>query len=230
MVNLRKLSLVLTILGCFGVGSTAAIAVKCSKKADQTDDKKEKAKAYIPAVVSGVVTMGCIAGSHCVSRKEILALTATCGYFAAKNARIEEEVEKKISPEELEEMKKRIAKEKLERDIEIEESGYGKVHFVEYFLGREFWCSLERVEWAEQELNKRFHNGEYVCMNDFYKLLGIHGSQAGYWFGWPATKDFCDLDLETPIPFENILGEDEYGNLMYMIDIRTKPVNYWMEV
>lgn len=237
----NKWALGLTIAGVAGVGLTSWLSVKCSKKAEQETETKKKVLAYAPAIASGVITCGSIIASHRISAKEIVALTATCGYLAAYRDRIEDKVRDRFGGTALNEIRQETAielsKEKKFPQIEehhkrvsIEDSGHGNVHFVEYYLGREFYSSLEAVEKAEKELNYRFHNGQSVCMNDFYELLGIRKSRAGWEFGWPANDDYMDYNLETPIQFENILGEDEDGSLLYMIDIRTSPLDCWMEV
>jgi len=235
----NKWSLVLSLLGVAGVGVTSWLSVRCSKKAEKETEKKKKIIAYVPAIASGIITSGSILLSHHISRKEIVALTATCGYLAANRDKIEQKVREEFGEEKLKEFKKEVTEDiskerqqedKFYQDVTIEDSGYGHVHFVEYYLGREFYCSYERVEWAEKELNRRFHNGEYVCMNDFYELVNIRKTKAGWEFGWPASKDFYDYDIDTPIIFDNILGEDEYGEELWMIDIRTSPMDCWMEV
>ena len=237
----NKWTLGLTIVGVAGVGLTSYLSVKCSKKADQETETKRKVLAYVPAIASGIITCGSIVASHHISTKEIVALTATCGYLASYRDKIENKVKERFGEDTLHDLrqqtaiemtkeKKFPANEEHHRAISIEDSGHGNVHFVEYYLGREFYSSLEAVEKAEKELNYRFHNGQYVCMNDFYELLGIRKSRAGWEFGWPANDDYIDYNLENPIQFENILGEDEDGSLLYMIDIRTSPLDCYLEV
>lgn len=235
-MNGAKLSLGLTILGVLGVGTTAWLSVRGCKKAENESEKKKKIIAYVPAIISGVGTAACIIGSHRVSRKEIIALSATCAYLTANRDAIEKKIREKYGEEELTDIRKEVLKEvKRDDDSMIEEPSFvldrsKKVHFVEWYLGREFYSTLERVEAAEKELNWRFHQGEYVSMNDFYHLLGLRGSRAGWEFGWPANEDYYFYNMDTPIDFENILGEDENGEVLYMIDIRTEPMEGWMDV
>ncbi len=227
-----KWRLGLTAVGVIGVGVTSWLSVRCSRKADQETEKKRKVLAYAPAIASGVITVGSIIASHKISSKEIIALTATCGYLASYRDKLEKGIKERYGDATLNDIRQDARfemKEEHHKSPSIEVSGHGDVHFVEHYLGREFYCSLEHVEWAEKELNRRFHSGKYVCMNDFYGLLGISKSRAGWEFGWPASSNYYDYDLETPIQFDNILGEDEDGSLLYMIDIRTTPFMGWME-
>lgn len=234
-MNLRRVSLVLTLLGSLGVGSTAVLSVKCSRKADEVETKKEKLIAYAPAIVSGVVTVGCIVGSHQVSRREILALTTTCGYLASKNLRFEREVGKELSQEKVNEINHKIASDHVNAydapEEVFEKTGWGSIMFFENALGRGVRTSLEHMEWAQRELNAKLHSGEYVCMNDWYELLGLQKTQQGYLFGWPANDDYIDMTLEEPITFMNVYGEDEKtGEPMYLVTMTPAPMPYWNEV
>lgn len=243
MINKRTMSLVLTITGVLGVGATSWLAVKCSRKADTKTTKKEKIFAYAPAIACGVGTVGCIVGSHTLSRKEIAALTATCTYLTANRDRIEKKIKERLGDEAYEDVKTEVAKEELQetKKIEekpkqkstgqtIEETGYGNDLFLDLYLGRKFRSSLERVEWAIKQLNNDFHNGNWVCMNDWYDYLGIAPSRAGDQFGWPADEDYYDYNLETPIEFDIVDCVDENtGEKMYAVDIRFgfRPTEFW---
>lgn len=231
-INRRTVSLILSIMGVLGVGTTSYLSVRCSKKADTKETKKEKIIAYAPAIISGVVTSGCIIGSHHVSSKEIAALTASCGYLAANRDKIEKAVKEKFGDEKAKEIHQEAAVKAMttHKNDYIEVTGYGDTLFGEYYFGRKFFCSLERVEWAEKQMNYRFHNGEYVSMNDFYEMLNLEQTRAGSEFGWPANEDFYDYNMETPIEFEHVYGEDENGNPMIMIDIRTSPMEGFYEL
>lgn len=232
-ISKRVLSLALSIAGVAGVGLTSWLSVKCSKKAEGETDKKKKILAYAPAVISGVGTSACILGSHHVSRKEIAALTASCTYLAANREKIESKIKDKFGMEKLEEVKKETAAEPvLIKGQTVEETGHGDTLFLDLYLGRKFRSSLQHVEWAEKQLNYEYHQGNPVCMNDFYSYLGIEPTIAGDQFGWPTDEDSgYDPDLETPIKFENVKGEDENGELMYAIDIGyySRPCSWWME-
>lgn len=239
IINRRLISLCLSLLGVAGVGVTSWLSVKCHDKAKDEPDKKKKVKHYIPAIVAGVGTGACILGSHHISAKEIAALTTACGYFAGNRDKIVEKIRERYGDEVAAEVQKEALPETKEKEIfEMPDKKFlprdgrqeGLVRCVEFYLGRSFWSTLDDLEQAEAELNYRFHNGEYVCMNDFYQLLGLRMTSGGNDFGWPANNDYYDYELETPIIFDNILGEDEDGNPMYMIDIRTRPMECWMEV
>lgn len=247
-ISLRWVSLGLSLLGVGGVGLTSWLSIKCHEKAKGVEDKKEKVKAYIPAIISGVGTSACILGSHHVSAKEIAALTASCTYLAANRDKIEKKIKEKYGEEKLHEIKNVVAidsikenkpkelvttdtKKMLPRKSSIEWTGNGPLKCFEGYSGRYFYSTLEKVKEAEKTLNNKLHDGEYVCLNDFYELLGIAKTHFGNTFGWPANEEYYDIQLEEPINFENTLVEDDFdGEPVLIIDLYTYPMECWMEV
>ena len=226
-MNTRWLSLGLTLLGVSGVGATAWLSVRCSRKADKVQGRKEKILAYLPAIISGVGTSACIVGSHRVSRKEIAALTASCAYLTANRDKIEQKARKLLGDEKFKQIKtettQEIVKERKYR-LNIEDTGYGKIRFVETMFGREFYCSKEHVDWAEKHLNYLYNQGERVNYNTFYELLGLRKTKDGWMNGWPDNEDIYGYSIETPIYFENTkMTDEETGEICWLIDCRTTP-------
>ena len=125
---------------------------------------------------------------------------------------------------------KEIMKEKKDRHI-IEETGYGNVRFVETMFGREFYCSLDHVKWAERHLNYMFCQGERVNYNTFYELLGLKKDRNGWMNGWPDEMDIYGYSPDSPIYFENTkITCEETGELCYQIDCRsTPPIKNYLE-
>lgn len=232
-ISKRWITLGLSLLGVAGVGVTSVVSIKCHDKVKDETDKRKKIIGYAPAIVSGVATGTCILASHYISAKEIAALGASCAYLAKNRDKIEAKIREKFGDEALNDIRKECVAESSEEDKKTDSkeiipvSKYGGTQkFVDFYLGREFYSTLEQVEHAERELNWMFHNGMDVCMNDFYRLLGIKPMDAGEEFGWPANEDYYPYELEEPIAFEHVLVEED-GEPVYLIDIRTKPMNCW---
>lgn len=247
-MNSRWISLGLSLFGVGGVGLTSYLAIKGHEESKDKTDKKEKLLAYKWAILSGVGTSACILGSHHVSSKEIAALTASCTYLAANRDKIEKKIKEKFGEEKLHEIKtdigvdtvkekksKEIAttdtKKMLPRKSSVEWTGNGPLKCFEGYSGRYFYSTLEKVKEAEMKLNNRLHDGEYVCLNDFYELLGMAKTHFGNTFGWPASEDYYDIHLDEPITFENTIVEDDFtGEPVLIIDVYTYPIEGWEEV
>ena len=243
-INKRWISLGLSLLGVFGVGGTAYVAVKCSKNAEEKTELKEKELAYVPAIITGVGTSAAILGSHYISRKEIVALTATCTYIAKNRDKIEAKIREKFGNEKLEEIRQEVAKEQIdvagtpwddikwrEKHVTVEYTGRGKEKFMDWESGRQFYSSYKDVLDGIKRLNYRFHNGEYVCWNDLYEEWGLEKTDFGNRFGWIPNEDYYPVDLDTPIPFDIVHVNSGQEDDMYVIYQQGIPAcEYWMEV
>lgn len=239
--NKGLIRIALTTIGVIGVPLTSWISVKCHEKAQKAETVEEKRKCYIPAVISGVITSGFIIGSHHSASKEIAAVTATATYAIANRNRLEAELGKYISSDEAKKLKEEMAKDTTMKDSDklttkkskhsIEWTGNGPLKVLEGYSGRLFYSSLEKVTEAERKLSERFQNGEYICMNDFYRYLGIVETHFGQQWGWVPDEDYYPKWLEeNPLQFENTMVEDEEGNPMLVIDMYNYPMEAWAEV
>ena len=232
-INKSMIRLVLTALGIPSTPITSWLSIKCHDKAKEVEDKKEKAKCYVPAVVSGVATAACVIGSHKVSSKEIAALSATASFAIANRDKLEEKV-KEVIPDQ-KQTKEEITKSKaivVSDRPSIESTGRGMLKCLEGYTGRMFYSSLEAVKSAEEKLSRRFSDGQYICLNDFYQLLGITQTHFGHQFGWVPSQDYYPYFVidDNPLQFENNLVKDEDGNDMLVIEIYNYPMESWQEV
>ncbi len=236
-MNIKWLSLGLSLLGIGGTALTSWVTVKCHEKAKEKETRKEKAICYIPAGIAFVGTSACILGGRHIDRKEIAALTASCTYLASKSDKIERKARELIGDEKVSDMKRDAAKEivKERRTAEakstIEQTGHGNAHFIEDMFGREFYCSTEHVDWACKMLNHMFMQGERVNYNTWYELLGLKKTRAGWENGWPCNEDIYGYSVDTPIAFDRTPVTDENGDTMWIVSCRmTPPVNGYLEM
>lgn len=231
-INKDLVRLTLTTLGIIGIPVTSIIAIKCHDKAKDIDDKKQKAKCYIPAAISGVAAGACMIGSHKISSKEIAALTATASFVVANRNKLEEEIKKVLPEQDVKKVSecadKRVIAE--HRGQSVEYTGHGTLKCLEGYSGRIFYSSIEMVREAERRLNQRFQSGEYISMNDFYRLLGITETHFGDQWGWVPSEDWYPRwYADNPIGFDNTLVEDEDGSPLLVIDLIVYPMEGWKE-
>lgn len=209
---LRKHSAsILTFAGAAGVAVTAVMTAKATPKAvrllkeaeKENQDRLTKAEqfktaapVYIPAAVTGVLTVSCIFGANILNKRTQASLSAgyallSNAYSAYRNKNIElygEEAHKNILNS--------IAAEKS-KSVDIYTPGpvsssslsFAGIEeeerlFYDCFSDRYFQSTLSRVLQAEYHLNRNFILGADVTLNDFYKFLGIEPSDAGDEVGW----------------------------------------------
>lgn len=231
----------------------AAESPELSKVIPTKERIKKTWTCYIPAGVSGALTITAIVASNKLSLKSIAALSAAAGYLAKNRDQIKAkliEVEDKVKeylPKELTEQeegedKPDISTDNPEFDHTLGEfyklskyghfpptyeyTGNGTTRCIDLYSGRSFLSSPEAVKKAQDELNEMYENGCYVCLSDLYELYGINKTTFGFDFGWPANPDYFD----GPIHFENEIAIDNDGHEVMLIDIWTPPMDCWQEV
>ena len=188
---------ILSGIGAIGVVATAVMAVKATPKAlILLDEAKEEKKdeltkfetiriagpVYIPSILMGASTIACILGANVLNKQKQAALTSA--YMLLENSYKDyrtkvkelygEEADKKIREE--------MAKDYYE--IEYSEPDEEKQLFYEPISQRYFESTVEEVQRAEYQLNRKFILQDYANLNDFYKLLGLKETDEGEILGW----------------------------------------------
>ena len=204
----RNASTILTIAGGVGVVSTTVLGIKATPKALSLIDnakknkgekltKMEKIKAaapvYIPTVLSGVATLGCIFGANVLNKRYQAGLISAYALLDNSYKEYKNKVEELYG-----ENAKDIVVEEIAKDKYIENKpDFNETLVYDEFAGRYFSTTLVRLSKAEYEINRTIHMRGWADYNDFYDTLGIDridegdelgwsegGNLARYWQGW----------------------------------------------
>lgn len=250
--------IIFTTVACAGVVATGVASANGATKAEKLkaglkepskmDLVKLYFKSYWLAGLLGAGTVASIIASHKLSSKQIAALTATAAYLTYNRDSLEHKLKEAVGEEKLQEIKHVIEQQYAETEaaraypdspnksptIEVSKYG-GDTLFLDGYSGRLFYCTKKLVEEAEEELSRRFtEDHEYLCFNDFYKLLGIQKTQFGDQYGWPANEDWYDLN--NGIIFNNWFlsdGTEAHDGPLYVIeffDHNSYPIECWKEL
>lgn len=228
---------------CCAIGTAIYATPKAKELADKyKDDKVEAAKRvaplYIPTLLSFIAAGGCIFAKDYISRKELLALTAsttaTTSYLVANRDKLKAALQNNKKANDL--VKRFIGSDEF-RHQTIETTGKGDLLVIEGYSGRIFRSSIEAVEEAEQKLNQMYSDDKYCCMNNFYEFLGIETSQLGHQYGWVNDPEYYDAELK----FDNTyIKKEELANtksnwpnediLCIEISQYSFPMECWQEI
>jgi len=205
---------ILTGLAISGTITTAYLTGKASYKAGQIlyeyseeMPPKEKLemiwKLYIPSAISGVATIGCIISATKISSKRAAAaysiLSVSEKAFEEYREKVVEKLgEKKEKEIHDEAVQERITKSPPNTTIIAEE---GKVLCCELLTGRYFNSDMQTLRKAQNDINAQIISDAYVCLNDFYYIVGLPYTSNSGNYGWTSEKL---LDLE----FTTVLSED----------------------
>ena len=193
---------------------------------------KVAARSAVPALAATGGALFSIAKAHDSASEIIKGLGATAGYLAMNRNQLKDIVRKNdgtqgtaLSPY--------AYCPKYPEVGSIENTGNGDLLCLEGYSGRWFLSSETAVRDAIAHFQRRFENGEYLSLNDFYEELGITTSHFGHQYGWAANTDYYDA----PLDFETTLIDDYLDNNgrktgvpCLVIDIYTYPMECYMEV
>lgn len=202
---------ILTGIGIAGMITTTILAVKATPKALQLiDEKKEEEhvdeltaietvktawKPYIPAAVTGVVSVGCLIGSNSVNAKRNAALATAYQISSTALSDYKEKLIETVGEKKEKAIRDKIAQDKVDKNpVEASNviiTGNGKSLCHDPQFGQYFESTIDDIKRAVTELNYRMidQGEEYVSLNDFYDELGVERIDVGEQLGWNVGRD-----------------------------------------
>lgn len=199
---------ILAGIGVAGMISATVLAVKATPKALKLIEKAKEEKGedltvpetikaawkpYIPAVVTSVVSAGCIIGGTSVNLKRNAALATAYQLSSNALAEYKEKVVETIGEKKEKVIREKIAAEKVEKNPvksnEVIITGKGTTLCYDSTFGKYFESDIESIRRAINDLNYRLLCEDYVSLNDFYDELGIERIPIGEEVGWNVGRD-----------------------------------------
>lgn len=206
---------ILTGIGIAGMVTTTILAVRETPKAlmcinDAAYEKKdyelttaEKIKAcwkcYVPAAVTGAVSIACLIGASSVNLRRNAALATA---YKLSETALTEYREKVI--ETVGEKKERLVRENIDKDHleknpvtnnNVIVTGNGDTLCYDSLFGRYFNSDIDKIKRAVNELNRELITDNYVSLNDFYDRLDLDHIEIGDDLGWNVDDGLIDVDF-----------------------------------
>ena len=223
-------------VGAIGVGATAVTAVKDTPKALRLLEsaKEEKGEeltkletikvagpVYIPSIILGASTIGCIVGANILNKRQQAALMSAYALLDNSYKDYKKKSQELYGDDADIQIKKSIAEDKYkEADIVVDDN---KQLFYDDFSGRYFESTMEDVIWAEYELNRTVSIYGGVYLNDFYDFLNIPTTDYGNYLGWSADS-LSEMYWSSWVDFEHVKTVMDDGLECYIIVMRYEPV------
>lgn len=194
---------ILAALSVSGVVTTSYLAAKASfdassdlRMAPPDLPIKEKIKVvwklYIPAGISGALTIGCIVGSSKASGKRTAAAVTAYSLTEKAFSEYKEKVVEQLGKNKEQAVRDDIAQDKVNRtqkgSKEVIILGEGHVLCCELYTHRYFRSDMETLRKAQNDINARIINNRYVSLGDFYYFLGLPFTSASDALGWDSDK------------------------------------------
>lgn len=234
---------ILLTIGIAGMITTTIAAVKATPKALRLMEEKKRElevdtltpvetvkttwKCYIPAVVTGTVSVACLIGSNSVNAKRNAALATAYKLSETAFTEYRDNVTKVIGEKKERTVRDKISEKQIKDNpvnkTEVIVTGKGQTLFFEPLSSRYFYSDLEKIKRAENTLNKQiicdaFDTG--VTVNDFYEEIGLPTTETGYMLGWNLNIGLIDIYPSAQMAEE---GSEHEGEPCIVLNYTTPP-------
>lgn len=209
---------ILTAIGVSGVITTSYLTAKASFKAAEIIREKELDghatdlklllkyrtqmvwKFYIPASISGVVTIGCIIGASKANGTRTAAAVTAYSITEKAFGEYKEKVVEQIGKGKEQKIKDELAQERVDKkpptgkDLIVVGPGY--VLCCELFTNRYFRGNMDTLKKAQNDINARIISDFYVTLDEFYDLVNLAYTSNSSNIGWDSDK-LLELQFST---------------------------------
>lgn len=221
---------ILTGIGIAGMVTTTVLAVKATpkaleeikefKEANLKEDEKIKPidvvkvtwKNYIPAAVTGTVSIACLIGASSVNARRNAALATAYKLSEKALTEYREAVVETVGEKKEREVRDTAAKNKVAKDPvsnkTIIYTGKGDSLFYDDTCSRYFKSNIDKINKAVLDLNKRMRDEMEISLNEFYYEIGLEGNKVGDYLTWSIDDEYIDVS------FSAVLVEDEPCTVM----------------
>lgn len=184
------------------------------------DTVKVAWKPYIPAMISGALSIGCIVGASTVHVKRNAALATAYQLAANTLSDYKEKVIETIGEKREKEVQKKVDAKKVEKINSTEPSFVrkGKPLCIEPISGRPFEMDLEDVKAAINRLNYRLTGGmeECISLSEWYDEIGLKHTDVSDYMGWNIYSDGLITVTEVP-------SSTDEGELCWVLEYAVLP-------
>ena len=194
-------------IGITGMITTTVLAVKATPKALQLVESTKKEldveqltpvetvkatwRCYVPAAISGAVSIACLIGSHSVNARRNAALATAYKLSETAFSEYRDSVVETIGEKKEKAVRDKVSEKQLEKNpvttTEVIVTGKGQTLFFDPLSSRYFYSDLNKISKAENKLNKWINCDPFdagVTLNDFYTEIGLPTTMTGDNLGW----------------------------------------------
>lgn len=150
-------------------------------------------KVYLPAVLMGAATIGCIVGSSAQSNARNAALASAYGLASATLNEYKDKVVEVIGEKKEQEIRDRIADDHMKanppREKDIVPTDKGNTLCFDRLSGRYFYSDIEYINRCIVDLNRVLVADDWVDLNWLYDRLGLEPVGMGDSYGWHSGQE-----------------------------------------
>lgn len=234
---------ILTGIGIAGMIGTVVMAVRATPKACQLieNEKYERAcaedadgfiqdlkpidyvkvswRCYLPAALTGCISVVCLVSGSSVNSKRNAALATAYTLSESALKEYKNKVVETIGEKKEQGVRDAIAKDRIDghplKSNEVIITGKGETLCYDSISGRYFKSDIDKIKKAVNELNREMLSEMYISLNDFYYAIGLNNSSIGDLLGWNIDEGLLELDFSAQLM--------DTGEPCLAIDYRLQP-------
>lgn len=215
---------ILTGIGIAGMLTTTVLAVKATPKAlrdieefKETNGVTDKIKPvdavkvtwknYIPAAITGTVSVACLVGASSVNVRRNAALATAYKLSEKALTEYREAVVETVGEKKEREVRDTVAKKQVAQNPinqnTVIYTGKGDSLFYDSTCGRYFKSNVDKINKAVLDLNKRMRDEMEITLNEFYYEIELDGIDVGEDLTWSIDDAYIDVEYSaTPVDGE----------------------------
>ena len=210
---------ILTGIGIAGMVTTTVMAVKATPKAielieeKKNDDDVDKLSfvesvktawtCYIPAAVTGSLSIACLVGASSVNVRHNAALATAYTLSESALKQYQGKVIEAIGEKKEQSIRNAVAKDRIDRNPvssrEVIITERGNTLCYDVISGRYFKSDIDKLKKVENELNRRMRDEMYISLNEFYYEIGLNPIGIGDDLGWNIDNGYIDLRFSSQL-------------------------------
>jgi hypothetical protein len=213
---------ILTGIGIAGMITTTVMAVRATPKAlILIEERKEEIDVdkltpielikttwtcYIPAAITGGLSIICLIGASSVNARRNAALATAYTLSESALKEYQEKVIETIGEKKEQTVRDAIAKDRIDknpvssREVIITEKGNTLCY--DAISGRYFKSDIDKIKKAENELNRRMRDEMHISLNEFYYEIGLNPIGIGDDLGWNIDHGYIELSFSSQLADE----------------------------
>ncbi|MBQ7645842.1 MAG: hypothetical protein IJS94_01110 [Clostridia bacterium] len=203
--------LILTCVGIGGMLGTVVMSVKATPKAmrliEEKEIEKEDAltpvevvkttwKCYIPAGITGALSIACLIAANSVNAKRRTALATACTLSETALREYQKKTLETVGEKKEREIRDSIAEDKVKKDPPEKKEVYvtpkGSTLCYDVTSGRYFTSDIEKIRKIINDLNRRMITEMYISLNELYTELDLKSTSVGDDIGWNIEKGYIE--------------------------------------
>ena len=220
---------IMTVIGVTGVISTTGMAIRATPKALRLIEKEVNERyptynyavlyspfllgtcdtikvvwrCYLPSILIGMVTAGCIISANSINLKRNAALASMYTLTETTLKQYQAKVIETIGEGKAQKIKDEVYSEKIKNNPinnnEVTITGKGDMLCYEVTSGRYFKSDIEHVRKVQNELNETLLNSDFVVLNDLYYSLGLPETSIGNEMGWDIERGLIKITFSSQL-------------------------------